>query len=131
MEDGPEANAELAAFLKYDKKPDGFGEIAWVSGEIFARAVNDAMKANNNDPNAITRANILEALRNLHEFDANGMIPKIDVGNRQGSTCLVGMQIQGSKFVRVDPVEAGKFDCGDPPKPPLVFTIDAAAEFKG
>jgi hypothetical protein len=131
MEDGPDANAELAAFLKYDKKPDGFGEIAWVSGEIFARAVNDTMAAHNGDPNSITRANLLEAVRNLHEFDANGMIPKIDVGGRTGSTCLVGMQIQGSKFVRVDPPDAGKFDCGDPPKPPLVFTIDPVKEYKG
>jgi len=131
MEDGADANPELAAFLKYDKKPDGFGEIAWVSGETFARAVNDAMKANNNDPNAITRANILTAMKNLHDFDANGMIPKIDPGNKQGSVCLVGMQIQGSKFVRIDPTEPGKFDCGDPPKAPLEFTIDPAAEYKG
>ncbi len=130
MEDGAAANAELAAFLKYDKKPDGFGEIAWVSGEIFARAVNDTMKANNDDPNSITRANLLEAIRNIHEFDANGMIPKIDVGAKRGSTCLVGMQVQGDKFVRVDPVEPGTFDC-DGDKPPLVFTIDPVAEYKG
>jgi len=130
MEDGAAANSELAAFLQYDKKPDGFGEIAWVSGEIFARAVNDAMKAHNNDPNAITRANVLEAIRNLHEFDANGMIPKIDVGAKQGSTCLVGMQVQGDKWVRVDPTQPGQFDC-DNNKPPLVFTIDPVAEYKG
>ena len=130
MEDGAAANSELAAFLQYDKKPDGFGEIAWVSGEIFARAVNDAMKAHNNDPNAITRANVLEAIRNLHEFDANGMIPKIDVGAKQGSTCLVGVQVQGDKWVRVDPTQPGQFDC-DNNKPPLVFTIDPVAEYKG
>ena len=40
MEDG-DANAEMAAFLKYNDKPDGFGIQAWVAGEIFARAVND------------------------------------------------------------------------------------------
>ncbi len=130
MEDGAAANSELDAFLKYDKKPDGFGEIAWVSGEIFARAVNDTMKANDDDPNSITRANLLTALRNLHDFDANGMIPKIDVGAKVGSTCLVGMQVQGAKFVRIDPPDPGKFDC-DGNKPPLVFTIDPAAEYKG
>ncbi len=130
MEDGPDANAELAAFLKYDKKPDGFGEIAWVSAQMFARAVNDTMAAHNNDPNSITRANLLAALNNLHEFDANGMIPKIDPGARQGSTCLVGMQVQGSEFVRIDPPEKGKFDC-DGDKPPVVFKIDPAAEYKG
>jgi hypothetical protein len=116
--------------LKYDKKPDGFGEVAWVAGEIFARAVNDTMAANGNDPNSITRTNLLTAIRNIHEFDAGGMIPKIDVGGKQGSTCLVGMQVQGSKFVRIDPPEPGKFDC-DGDKPPLTFKIDPVAEYHG
>jgi len=135
MEDG-NANPELASFLKYDTKPDGFGEQAWVAGEIFATAVRNAMSANNNDPNAITRANVLAAVKNLHSFDANGMVPTIDVGAKVGSTCLVGMQIKNGKFVRVDPLLPGKFDCDlDPttgqPKPPLTFTIDPLKEYHG
>ena len=136
IEDGPNANPELAAFLKYDQKPDGFGEQAWVAGEIFAAAVRNAMSANNNDPNAITRANVLAAVRNLHSFDANGMVPQMDVGARVGSSCLVGMQIQGNKFVRIDPKQPGKFDCDiDPktgqPKPPMTLTIDPFGEYHG
>jgi hypothetical protein len=123
-------NADLDAFLKYDKSPDGFGAQAFVAGEVFARAVNDAMKANNNDPNSITRANILTAVRNMHDFDSNGMVPKIDIGNKIGSTCLVGMQVQNGKFVQIDPVEKGKFDC-DGNKPALQFTLDAAAAYHG
>jgi hypothetical protein len=130
MEDGPSANPELANFLKYDKAPDGFGEQAWVAGEIFAQAVKDTIAAHNNDPNSITRANLLTAIRNIHSFDANGMIPKEDVGNKIGSVCLVGMQVQGDKFVRIDPVQPGTFDC-DNNKPPLVFTIDPAKEYHG
>lgn len=129
MEDGG-ANAEMAAFLKYNTKPDGFGLQAWVAGQIFARAVNDAMKANGDDPNAITRANLLEAVRNLHEFDANGLTGKVDIGGRRGSTCLVGMQVKGGKFVRVHPVEPGTFECGDG-KPPLEITIDPLKEYRG
>jgi hypothetical protein len=45
-------NAMLDNFFKYDKAPDGFGEQAWVAGEIFGRAVEDAMKAHGDDPNA-------------------------------------------------------------------------------
>jgi hypothetical protein len=97
------SNPDLDAFLKYDKSPDGFGAQAFVAGEVFARAVNDAMKANNNDPNSITRANILTAVKNMHDFDSNGMVPKIDIGNKIGSTCLVGMQVQNGKFVQIDP----------------------------
>jgi hypothetical protein len=124
------ANAELDAFMQYDKAPDGFGMQAWVAGEIFARAVNDAMKAHGDDPNSITRANLLDAIRNIHEFDANGMVPKIDVGAKIGSVCVVGMQVQSGKFVRVDPPEPGTFDC-DGDKPALVLSIDPVAEFHG
>ncbi len=123
-------NADLDAFLKYDKSPDGFGAQAFVAGEIFARAVTDAMKANNNDPNSITRANILTAIKNIHDFDSNGMVPKIDIGNKVGSTCLVGLQVQNGKFVQIDPAEKGKFDC-DGNKPALALTIDAAKEYHG
>jgi hypothetical protein len=124
------SNPTLDGFLKYDKNPDGFGAQAFIAGEIFARAVNDTMKANNGDPNSITRANLLTAIRNMHDFDAGGMVPKIDVGRRIGSTCLVGMQVQGGKFVRIDPVKPGTFDC-DNNKPALTLSIDAAKEFKG
>ncbi len=135
MEDGMGVNPTLDGFLKYDKKPDGFGLQAFVAGEIFRRAVDDAIKANNNDPNAITRANILEAVRNMHDFDAGGMVPKLDIGGKKGSTCLVGMQVQGDKFVRVDPTEPGTFDCDldaqGVAKPPLELTLDPAAEYHG
>jgi hypothetical protein len=130
MEDGAASNAELANFLKYDKKPDGFGEQAWVAGEIFATAVRNAMSTHGNDPNAITRANVLTALNNLHSFNANGMIPNVDIGGRKGSTCLVGLQVQNGKFVRVDPTQPGTFDC-DNNKPPITLTIDPLKEYHG
>ena len=130
IEDG-NANPELAKFLHYDKAPDAFGQQAWVTGEIFARAVNDAMAANGNDPNAITRAQILTALRNLHDFNAGGMLPPgTDIGSKKMSLCLVGMQVQNGKFVRIDPAQPGTFDC-DNNKPPIVQTIDPAKEYHG
>jgi ABC-type branched-subunit amino acid transport system substrate-binding protein len=130
MEDGAEANPELANFLKYNEAPDGFGLQAYVSGLIFERAIADAIAANGNDPNAITRANVLDAVRNIHDFDGNGMVPPLDIGNKVGSVCLVGMQIQGDKFVRVNPPEPGTFDCGGN-KPPLELTLDPQEEYQG
>ncbi len=124
------SNATLDGFLKYDKTPDGFGAQSFIAGEIFARAVNDTMKANGNDPNSITRANVLTALRNMHDFDGGGMVPKIDVGRQLGSTCVVGMQVQNGKFVRIDPVQPGTFDC-DNNKPAMAISIDPAKEYKG
>ena len=124
------SNPELDAFLKYDKTPEGFGAQAWIAGEIFARAVNDTVKAHGGDPNSITRANLLTAIRNMHDFDANGMVPKIDVGRKVGSSCLVGMQVKGGKFVRVDPVTPGTFDC-DNNKAALKITLNPATEYHG
>jgi hypothetical protein len=125
------SNATLDGFLKYDTNPEGFGAQAFVAGEIFARAVNDTMKANNDDPNSITRVNLLTAIRAMHDFDANGMAaPGIDVGRKIGSTCLVGMQVVNGKFTRIDPAKPGTFDC-DNNKPPLVFSLDAAKAYHG
>jgi hypothetical protein len=124
------ANPELDAFLKYEPKPDGFSMQAWVAGEIFARAINDTIKAHDGDLNSITRVNLLAAIRNMHDFDANGMVPPIDVGRKVGSPCLVGMQVQKGKFVRVDPLKPGTFDC-DGDRAPLTLTLDPAAEYHG
>jgi hypothetical protein len=129
-------NAALDGFLKYDKSPDGFGAQGFLAGEVFAQAINDAVKANNGDPNSITRATLLTALRNMHDFNAEGFAaPGIDIGNKVGSTCLVGMQVQNGKFVRVDPIEPGTFDCdkdaAGKPKPAMTLTIDPAAEYHG
>jgi hypothetical protein len=125
------SNKELDSFLQYDKQPNGFGMQAWLAGEVFAQAVNDAVASHNNDPNSLTRANLLAAIRNIHDFDAHGMAaPHIDIGNKNGSLCLVGMQVQGGKFVRIDPAQPGTFDC-DNNKAPLTLTIDPLAEYHG
>jgi hypothetical protein len=81
----------------------------WVSGQIFAAAVNAVVAKDG--PNALTRAAVLEAVRGLTNFDDNGFIAPTNIGGKVASKCLVGMQVQNGKFVRVDPVEPGKFDC--------------------
>src|SRR4051794_24122211 len=100
-------NDTLDTILDNFPKADGFGALAWVSGMLFEKAVNDVVEKDG--PNGLTRAALLEALSNIHDFDAGGYIPKTDIGARQGSTCLVGMQVKGGKFVRIDPTEPGKF----------------------
>ena len=92
--------------------------------------MNDAVTAHGNDPNAITRANLLAAVRNIHDFDGGGLIPKTDIGAKIPSTCWIVMQVQGGKFVRVDPVAPGTFEC-DGNKPPLDVTIDPLKEYHG
>jgi hypothetical protein len=119
-------NDELDAFLQYDKKPDGFGAQAWVAGEVFATAVKSIVA--DSGPNGITRSSLLTAIRNVNNFDAGGFIAPTDIGGKVGSKCLIGMQVQNGKFVRVDPVEPGKFDCTGTV---LDITLDPVKAYKG
>jgi hypothetical protein len=102
-------NAELDNFLQYDTKPDAFGAQAWVSGQIFATAVKSVVAKSG--PNGLTRAALLTAIRGITNFDDNGFIAPTNIGGKIASKCLIGMQVQNGKFVRVDPVTPGKFDC--------------------
>jgi hypothetical protein len=119
-------NDELDNFLEYDKKPDAFGAQAWVSAQIFATAVNDVVAKSG--PNGLTRAALLTAIRGIHDFDDNGFISPTDIGTKTASACLIGMQVKGGKFVRVDPVEPGKFDCSSEP---IEISLDPVKAYKG
>ena len=119
-------NAELDDFLQYDKKPDSFGTQAWVAGQVFAAAVNAVVAKSG--PNGLTRAAMLTAIRGLTNFDDHGFIPPTNIGGQVASKCLVGMQVQNGKFVRVDPVTPGKFDCTGGT---VSVTIDPVKAFKG
>ena len=119
-------NAELDSFLKYDAKPDGFGAQAWVAGEVFATAVNAVVAKSG--PNGLTRSAMLDAIKGIHDFTANGFISPTDIGGKQGAKCLIGMQVKGGKFVRVDPLEPGKFDCTGKV---ISFSIDPVKAYHG
>jgi hypothetical protein len=119
-------NDELDSFLKYDTKPDGFGAQAWVAGEAFAQAVNAVVAKSG--PNGLTRGSVLEAIKNVNNFDAGGFISPTNIGKREGSKCLIGMQVTGGKFTRVDPVEPGKFDCRGRV---ISFSIDPVKAYHG
>ena len=78
------ANKMAADFVKYTGK-DNAGKLgavyAWAAGIALRDAVNTIVDENGN--NGLTRAALLEALGNIHEFDADGMFGKIDLGGRK------------------------------------------------
>jgi hypothetical protein len=89
-------------------KPDAFGAQAWQAGMAFTQAVNEIVAEKG--ANAITRANILAKMKTL-SFDADGWIGKPRTAPKVFSDCMVIMQINGGKFERVFPKEAGTLDC--------------------
>jgi Periplasmic binding protein len=106
------ANKMLGNFVKYTGK-DNVGNLgavyAWIAGIAFRDAVNAVVAESGN--NGLTRAALLEALNNIHEFDADGMYSKVDLAGRKIGPCHVLTQIQDGKFVRVAPRKPGTFDC--------------------
>ena len=99
---------------------------AGVAGEAFADAVNKVVAQSG--PNGLTRASLLTAIKGIHDFDAGGFIAPTDIGGRKGASCLIGMQVKDGKFVRVDPVEPGKFDCSSQS---FTFSIDPVKYYTG
>jgi hypothetical protein len=123
----PELQKLFEYHEKANKEPDGFGEIAWAAGNLFADAVNSIV--DDQGPNAITRANLLEAVRGIHNFTANGLVPETDIGAKKGSVCVIGMRVENGKFVRFTPAEPGQFDCGR--NESVEVTLDPLKEFQG
>lgn len=102
------SNAANQAYVTASNgKPDAFGAQAWQAGMAF-KATIDSIVATKG-ANGITRAAILETMKTL-KFDADGWIGA-RVGQKVFSECMVMMQMQGGKFIRVTPKEVGKLDC--------------------
>lgn len=122
------SNETLDNLLEYNPDSDGFGAQAWAAAELFGKVVDDIVAADG--PNAITRAAILDGVKNTHDFDAGGFIPVSDVGGKNPSGCFVLMQVQDGAYTRVTPTEPGTFEC--PEVDDIVeITIDPVAEFSG
>ncbi|HSO95578.1 MAG TPA: ABC transporter substrate-binding protein [Acidimicrobiia bacterium] len=102
-------NPMLAAFLKYDKSPDGFGIQAFAAGLYFTDLVNKVVAKSG--VNGLTRKAVLAEAPLVHNFNAGGMIGTTDVGNRTPSPCFVLNQVKNGDYVRVLPTAKGTFNC--------------------
>lgn len=96
-----------------DANPTSNGLQAWIKAQLFY----DAATAVGED---LTRDKLIAELESMTDWDANGLIPPIDVGDpvpKQG--CFVLAQVQDGAYVRVFPDEG--FHCSP----------DDVYEFKG
>jgi Periplasmic binding protein len=88
---------------------DGFGAQAWTSALFFQDVIQRMTAANG--VNGITRASFLATARTVHDFTAQGMIGKDDVGGHKQSPCFALLQVKHGKFTRVYPTKPATFDC--------------------
>ena len=88
---------------------DGNGELAWSAALFFRDAVNATVKSGG--VNALTRANWLAAAKDIHSFDADGMLAKSDIPAKKATPCTSLFQVKSGKFTRVFPKKPASFDC--------------------
>ncbi len=104
-------NKALASYVKGVGADNvaAFGAYAWVAGLLFRDSVNAIVKRDG--VNGLTRAALLEQLKNTHAFDGDGMWSTTDVGNRVPPPCFMITHVKNGKFARVYPKKPGTLDC--------------------
>jgi ABC-type branched-subunit amino acid transport system substrate-binding protein len=107
----PALRAYYRSTTREDETPTYAGLRAYVTGLLFERAAKAVVDSDGDD--GLTRARLLEALSEIHDFDAKGIVGPTDVGARVATGCYVLLQVQGGGFERLDPAEVGAVSCGD------------------
>ncbi len=108
--DEGKSNKMLANFLKYSGSDiDGYSPQAFAAVLALREAVDAVVAKDGKD--GVTRAAVLEALADVNDFNAGGMIATVDVGDRRISECGIVMQVEDQDFVRRNPKKPGTFDC--------------------
>jgi len=125
--DERDVNQELNSFIEAigQDQPASWAAGAWVSGRLFENAINQIVARDG--LNAITRQALLDEMRTIRTFDANGWYGTLDFSTKLTSQCFMLLQIQDGEFERVYPAERGTLDCN--PDNIVTNIIDSQAEF--
>jgi hypothetical protein len=114
-------NAEDQAYVSAVPSLTTWGAEAWQAALAFKQVVDKIVATSG--PNAVTRAVVLDGLKNIGQFTANGWIGATNL--RDETPCFIVMQIQNGKFVRVYPSKPGTFDCN--PANNITINLDPVA----
>ncbi len=107
MQSNPELQlyAEWLARVNPRARPTGMGMYSWAAAKLFVQALKDIGP----EP---TRAKLLEYLKGVDGYDANGLIPPQHVGTQQAAGCIVMLDIDGGKFKRIAPPQGYRCSAG-------------------
>jgi ABC-type branched-subunit amino acid transport system substrate-binding protein len=116
-------NKTLAAFVKTVKAQHGELDTFSAYGFESVLAFRDAVSAvvAKHGVNGLTRANLIEGIKSLTNFNADGMAGTRSYKNGQITGCFVVVRFVNGKWVRQYPTKMGTFDC----KPSNLATIKA------
>jgi len=88
------------------KAPDDFAIWGWMAGMLFVDGLNAG--------GGLTRANLLNGLRQVTSFDAGGLQTGANPAAKKPPPCYVVIDVVNQRFVR-DPVNPSGFNCTDAP----------------
>jgi ABC-type branched-subunit amino acid transport system substrate-binding protein len=86
--------------------PDDFAVWGWMSGLLFVEGLNAG--------GGLTRADLLNGLKQITSFDGDGLQSPADPANKKPPPCYVIIDVVNQKFVR-DPSNPSGFNCTGAP----------------
>ena len=92
------SNKALANYIKFAgaDNVDGFGAYTWLGGLLLRDSITAIVERDG--VNGLTRAALLEQLKNTHAFDGDGMWGPTDIGNHVPTSCFMLTQVRGGEF---------------------------------
>ncbi len=111
--DETDTNQNLADFIEFigDPFPPSWAATAFASGIALEQVIDDIVASEG--PNAVTRQAILDGMRTLTEFSADGWITEANLADKSTTNCFVVVQVEAGEFVRRFPEERGTLECND------------------
>lgn len=94
---------EWIAKVRPGYRADTFAHLSWAAARLFA----DAMAKVGPNP---TRTDVVNALRSIDKFTANGLLAETSPAGKRAAVCHVFGEIKDGKYRRIDPVSG--FRCG-------------------
>ena len=100
-------NLQLQKYLQWLQRTSGgtptfFGIYAWAAADLFTQL---AIKLGGK----LTRASLVDALKGVHDFTDNGMVPPQNPGSKITGKCLSVVQLVNGNWVRKTPYP---YTCG-------------------
>ncbi len=94
-------NPKLQTYLAWLRRTSGgvptfFGIYAWAAADLFTQLAARL-------GGRLTRSSLLAAVRNVHTFTDNGLVPPQDPGQKRTGKCLSVAQLVNGKWVRKTP----------------------------
>lgn len=108
-------NKNLAAFEKYMKAANAPTDQFSVYGFSAVIAFRDAVNATvaKHGVNGLTRANLIEGIKTLTDFDAGGMMGAHSFKTARTTACFVAVKFVKGTWVRQYPKKPGTMDCDE------------------